>query len=144
MKVDDLLANWEKDSKLDKDHLDDEALKIDELHFKYTRMIILENVKLAKIKNKYNEKYNELWIFYTQGAKTPKTIEEIKKAAGGALLKVDADRRIQADEDFQQVSLEVALQTEICAALKSIIWSITKRNENIKSFISFRKLMEGN
>lgn len=144
MKVEDLLSNWETDSRIDKNHLDDEALKIDQLHFKYTRMMIEENVRLAKIKNKFNEKYHELWIFYTEKAKTPKTIDEIRKAASGGVLKVDAERYIQADEDFQRICLEVSLQTEICGALKSIIWAITKRNENIKSFIAFRKLMEGN
>ena len=143
MKVDELLFHWEQDSKIDKTRLGDESLKTDQLHFKYTQMIIHENVRLAHLKNKYNEKYKELFEFYTKGAKTTKNLEELKKAPGGGIPNIQAEMHIQADPDFHKVTLELALQQEICNALKSIIWSVNKRHENIKNSILWEKFQAG-
>lgn len=143
MKVNELISSWDEDSKINELEMGQEAIRTDRLHFKYTKMIIEENVRLAMTKNEYNKKYKELWQIYTKDAIRSTDLKVIAKSPSGGVMEKNAEMFIQADEEFQVVSVKLALQTEICNALKDIKWQLTKRNDTIKNYIAWKKFMAG-
>jgi hypothetical protein len=92
------------------------------------------------MKSDYNVIIKDKYVFYTEGAKT---INDVKRAPKGAVLKTEAEKYILADDEVIDLSLKVALQQEKCDLLKSVLASISKRNFDIRAAIDYMKFMAG-
>ena len=55
MKLEEILALWEKDSKVDTIELDKESLKIPSLHNKYLKIYTSENLQLKRMTHDFKE-----------------------------------------------------------------------------------------
>ena len=140
MNFQEIIEAWSKDCIIDKLNLDNEAINIGSLHFKYTTELSRANLQLFEIKNKYNKVALDRYLFYVEGAKN---ITDYKKAPRGAVLKSEAEKYILADDDFIAASKEVALAQEKVDYLKSIITALSKRNFEIRAAIDHRKFVAG-
>ena len=140
MNLQEILSEWDQDCIIDKTKLKEESLRSERLHSKYLRELVNANMMLEKKKTEYNKIILEKYIFYTEGAKS---IKDIHKAPRGAVLKSEAEKYIQADDDIITITLELALIQEKCNTLKAIILAISKRSFNITNAINFDKFMAG-
>ena len=50
MTIDEIFAEWDKDSKIDRNELGKESIEIPKIHNKYYRIYINEKMKLIKLK----------------------------------------------------------------------------------------------
>ena len=143
MTLEQILKEWEKDAVIDKTKLNSESLNSDNLHCKYLRELSNANMMREKKRTEYNKVVCDRFIYYTEGVKTMPTKEDMKKMPRGAILKSEADRYVQADEDVIAITLELALAQEKCNTLKSILDTIARRSYIIGNANTFNKFMAG-
>jgi len=143
MTLDEIMTNWEKDSRVDRTDISGESLKVPELHHKYLKMLTMESLTLKKLKQDYKNLYRLKWEYYL-GILDYDTMKEYGwEPMPLKILKQDVDIYITSDKDLQAVSAKVTIQEEKTAALESIIKTISVRNFTIKNYIDFEKFQVG-
>lgn len=143
MKLDDIFAEWEKDSQIDITELGEEALKISKLHHKYFRILSYERMQYKKLEAELKMLRLEKHEFYTQGP-TKETLEKgWKLPAVGKILRSDVNNYIDSDKEIVSLSLKIGMQIEKIDLLESIIKVIINRGYNLKVTLDWEKFKMG-
>jgi hypothetical protein len=143
MILDEIHAEWAKDSIIDSIILDDESLNIAKLHSKYLKILSDEKMVLAKFKSEFARLKYEKYIFYIDG-QTQETKEKgWIYAAKGKILKNEVDKYLDGDTDLIKLTQTIAYQQEKTDILKSILESLDKRSFNIGNALKFKLWEQG-
>jgi hypothetical protein len=143
MKVDEILEEWSKDSRIDQSKLDIEALKVSELHHKYYKMFIPEKIKLKKMKEDLKLLKKLKWEYYNNNL-SPEECKDLGwEPLRKKILKTDVDRFIDADSQIIEDTLKIAIQEEKAAVLQDIIASLRTRSFNLRVAMDFIKFSNG-
>ena len=143
MKIDDIYAEWEKDSHLDRSELGEEALKIPKLHHKYFKIFTHERLQLRKLEADLKQLKLDKHEFFTMGP-TEETHEKgWRLPPQGKILRSDVNNYIEADKDIVNLSLKIGIQHEKIDLLESIIKSLTARDFNIEAAIEWERFKVG-
>ena len=143
MKLEAIHAEWANDAIIDKQKLDDEALKISLLHAKYQQIYTNERLVLRKYESQLKVLKLDKFEFYTQGP-TKETQEKGWKLPDfGKVLKNEADRYVETDQDVIDLSLKIGLQHEKVDLLESIIRTIMNRGFALKTSMDFIRFSSG-
>ena len=141
MTLDEIHAEWEKDSRIDPIILGEESLKIPRLHGKYLKILSDEKLLLTKVEAEHARLKFERYCLYTEGVKedAPEELQKkwIEIAPRGRILKTEAPRYMEGDEDLITATKKVAYQQEKVDVLKSILECINKRSYHIREAIQF-------
>ena len=135
---------WTEDCNWKDDLLDEELLKIPQLHTKYYKIFSRERLLLVKLKNDLKILTSDKWEYYL-GDMAREDLEErgwepfLKK-----VLKADIPRYIEADRDIIDLNIKISYQQEKVDFLDSCIKSLTARGYNIKGAIEWRKFTNMN
>jgi hypothetical protein len=142
MKLEEIQSLWAADAHIDLSKLDLEATNIPKLHSKYYQIFSNERLILQKQQSDYKRLYLEKYEFYTQGPheKTPK---EWVMPAKGVILKNEAERYLEADNELINMALRIEVQKEKVSFLESIIDNINKRSFQLSNAINFMKWTNG-
>jgi hypothetical protein len=143
MQLEEIFAEWEKDSQLDRTRLDLVALDIPKLHAKYVKLLSHERLLHKKYEADYKQLKLEKLEFYVDGP----TQEQLEKGwelpAKGRIIKSDAGPYIEADKDIIKLSLRIGLQKEKIDVLTSIVDQISRLGFQVKSAIDWSRFMNG-
>jgi hypothetical protein len=143
MKIEDIVSEWDKDSKIDETELGEEAVKIPKLHNKYLKMFMGERVALFKIKAE-NKKLRCVLLEYYLGELDRDELKELgRDQFYKKLLKNEVDTYMESDDLYIESTLKVAMQQEKVEYLEAIIKSLNNRNFQIKSAIDWMKFTSG-
>ena len=143
MKVEDIMASWDKDSKLDETELATESTKIPTLHNKYLKIFLAERVRLFQMKADLKKKRRVLLEYYL-GELDQEELKELgRDQFYKKLLKNEVDLYIDSDDLLTDISLKVTLQQEKVDYLESIIKSINNRVFQIKNAIDWNRFITG-
>ena len=143
MKIDDIYAEWEKDSQLDRAELGEEALKIPKLHHKYFKIFTHERLQLRKLETELKQLKLEKHEFLTLGPTEETHARGWRLPPQGKILKSEVNNYIEADKDIVNLSLKIGIQHEKLDLLESIIKSLTARGFNIKAAIEWERFKVG-
>ena len=133
MKLEDIMGEWEKDSKLDTVELDKESLKIPTLHNKYLKIYTNENLLLKKMNHDFKEMERDKFEYYSGKMDEDNLEERGWEPFQYKLLKQDVPRYIAGDKDIISALLTIAEQQEKVDCLREIInKSINTRSFNIQ------------
>lgn len=143
MKLDEIMTEWESDSKIDKSELALESLRIPELHHKYYKIFTHEALVLRKLKSDHDVLKFQKWEFYTQGPTKETKDQGWEFPAIGKIIKSEVELYMSADPDIIKSNLSIAHQTEKVQALESILKTIANRTFQIKNAIEFLKFTNG-
>lgn len=140
MKIDELLDLIQSDIAMDRENLDNEALKIPLLHHKYYRLFMEEVRTLKAFDLKYAQLKKERMEFYLGTA-----ADEVYKAEplNKKYLKSEVDVALNADEKLSEVQVKRDLQKQKVQLLEDFIKTINNRSFLIRDAIDFRKFKEG-
>jgi hypothetical protein len=138
--IDFIKNEWKKDSVMDEDLLDQESIKIPQLHSKYLNF--LSDVRLIKIKREqdYKKMLREKFEYYTGKAGTEVYKE---KPFDLKILKQDIQLYIESDEEIQSLQNKLNYYKEMMFLLESILSNINTRGFQIKNSIEWQKFMQG-
>lgn len=143
MTLEDILAEWDQDSQLDRTKLDQISLNVPKLHAKYIRILSNERLLLKKLESDYKELKLEKHEFYVDGP----TQEQIAKGweipAKGRIIKSEVGPYIEADKDIIKLSLKIGMQQEKIEVLKSVVDTVTRLGFQVKNAIDWARFMNG-
>lgn len=143
MKIDDIVSEWDKDSKIDETELGTEAAKIPKLHNKYLKIFMGERIALFKLKGE-NKKLRKTLLEYYLGELDLDELKELgRDQFYKKLLKNETETYLESDDLYIESNMRVAMQQEKVDYLDSIIKSLNSRNFQIKSAIDWMKFTSG-
>ena len=138
--LDDIKSQWAEDSKIDGDILDEESLKIPQLHSKYLNY--LSDVKLLKIKKdqEYKTLIREKFEYYT-GKAEPEVYQD--NPFDLKILKQDLALYMDSDPEIQLLQTRINYYEEIIYFLEKVLSCINNRGFQIKNSIDWQRFMQG-
>ena len=146
MKLEEIQESWSSDSQIDDTELDNESLKIHELHHKYFRIFSDEKLKLVRMYSKQKELRRLKWLYYT-GKLDQETLENLEWHVFDLDIKKnrsDLEMFIESDKDILELSEKISYQKEKIEYLESIIKSLNTRGFQIKNAIEWKRFTMGN
>lgn len=143
MKLEDILAEWDKDSQFDRTKLDSVSLDVPKMHAKYLRILSHERMVLAKYESEYKELKLDKIEFYIDGPNEEQISKGWTSPAKGRILKSDVGPYLEADKDIINLTLKIGLQKEKIDILKSIIDVISRLGFQVKNAIDWMRFQNG-
>lgn len=143
MKIEDIVSEWDKDSKIDETELGDESVKIPKLHNKYLKIFMGERITLFKMKAE-NKRIRKTLLEYYLGELDRDELQELgRDQFYKKLLKNEVDTYIESDNMFIEHTLKVSMQQEKVNYVEAIIKSLNSRGFQIKSAIDWFRFTNG-
>ncbi len=138
--LDDIKSQWAEDSKIEQDLLDEESIKIPQLHSKYLNY--LSDVRLLKLKKEYEYKSlrRDKFEYYT-GKSEPSVYQE--KPFNLKILKQDLGLYMDSDSELQLLQTRINYYEEIMFFLEKVLHCLNNRGFQIKNSIDWQKFMQG-
>lgn len=143
MKIEEIMANWEKDSVIDKTELGDAALNITRLHEKYLRIYTGEKLVHNKLVKDHKVLWREKYEFYTQGPSKETQDKGWVMPAKGKIIKQEISIYMESDPDLIDVELKLDLYKTKLEYLESILKIIHNMNFKIRAAIDWQKFVMG-
>jgi len=138
--LENIKSQWAEDSVIDRELLDEESLKIPQLHSKYLNY--LSDVKLLKIKKEqeYKTLIRDKFEYYTGRADA-----EIyqQKPFDLKILKQDLALYMDSDTEIQLLQTRINYYEEIIYFLEKVLSCINNRGFQIKNSIDWQRFMQG-
>ena len=141
MNLEKIQEMWQKDSVIDPDNLQDESLKIPQLHCKYYTLYNTITLLREKARESYNKTRLERYNYYTGKAPAEVYIEDpfpYKVREKDAI-----QRHIEADEKLNAIDLKVKYYDVMLKFLEEIIRNVSNRTFQIKNAIEWNKFQSG-
>jgi len=143
MNIEQIVSEWNKDSKIDETELGAESAKIPQVHNKYLKYYIGERIQLVKLKGKHKKTHKTLLEYYL-GELDREELQELgREQFFKKLLKNEVNAYIESDDMFIESTIKVAMQEEKVSYLDSIIKSLNNRGFQIKSALDWAKFTSG-
>lgn len=143
MTLEEVFAEWHKDSKIDSAALDSEALKIPSLHQKYLEIFSKENLRLRKLRGEFKQCELAKFEYYSGKMDEAELEDRGWKQFNHRLLKTDIPRYLEGDKDLIDLALKVGIQNEKVDALKSILSNVNNRSFNISNAVKWNIFING-
>jgi hypothetical protein len=143
MKLDDIHTQWEADSKIDRVALEDESLKIPQLHHKYWKIFCVERSTLKQLENDHKCLYKDKHEYFQGILDEDTLVAHAWKPWALKVLRSDLPMYIDSDKDIQTLRGKIDLQQTKLELLESIIKTLATRGYQIKSAIEFIKFKMG-
>lgn len=143
MKLEDILAEWDKDTKINPTDLGNEAIKIPSLHNKYYRIYVNEKLLMRKYAEEIKALKLDKFEFYTMGPTEESHAKGWVLPPQGKILKDRAQQYVDSDKDVINLNLKLGIQHEKVDLLDSIIKSLVNRGFQIKTAVDYEKFKVG-
>jgi hypothetical protein len=143
MKFEDIMNEWEKDSKIDNTELARESLKTAQLHSKYLKILSEEVLTLRKIEFEYRSLLKTKHEYY-MGILDKDTLDTKGwKPNPMRIIKQDLPLYLDSDEDLQTLVARTDVQKQKISFLESVVKIINNRGFLIKNAIDWQKFTSG-
>ena len=143
MKFDDIMNEWDEDSKMDNTELAKESLKTPQLHSKYLKLLTQEALTLKKIEFEYRGLLRLKHEYYMGILDKDTLIMKGWSPNPMRIIKQDLPLYLDSDEDIQQLVAKVDIQKQKISFLESVIKIINNRGFLIKNAIDWQKFTSG-
>jgi hypothetical protein len=141
-KIDDLLAEWAKDSVIDRTEPGKALLDIPKLHSKYLNILSNHRLLIRDAEFKYNRMKKIKWEYYT-GKLDDDQLAKYGWEPFPFVLKSDITTYLDADEDLSKYLAQRRMHEEIVEVCMSIMKELGARTFQLKDFISWEKFIQG-
>jgi hypothetical protein len=141
-KIDDLLAEWAKDSVIDRTEPGKALLDIPKLHSKYLNILSTHRLLIRDSEFKYNRMKKIKWEYYT-GKLDDDQLAKYGWEPFPFVLKSDITTYLDADEDLSKYLAQRRMHEEIVEVCMSIMKELGARTFQLKDFISWEKFIQG-
>lgn len=143
MKLEDIIAEWDKDGTIDQTNVSKESGEIPKLHNKYFKIYMGEGYLLRKMK----ADYKKLFKLKTEYYKGELDVSELKQYGWSQqplkILRTDIPSYLDADDDLIESSLKIGAQEQKVEYLESIIKMIGNRGFQIRAIIDWERFRTG-
>lgn len=141
-KLDDLLAEWAKDSFIDRTEPSKALLDIPKLHSKYLNILSNHRLLIRDCEFKINRMKKVKWEYYT-GKMDSDDLKKYGWEPFPFVLKSDITTYLDADEDLSKLMAQKRMNEEIVEVCQSIMKELSARTFQLRDFISWEKFIQG-
>jgi hypothetical protein len=143
MKLEDIIAEWDKDGTIDQTNVSRESGEIPKLHNKYFKIYMGEGYLLRKMKTDYKK----LFKLKTEYYRGDLDITELRQYGWTPqplkILRADIPSYLDADDDLIESSLKIGAQEQKVEYLEAIIKMIGNRGFQLKTILDWEKFRTG-
>ena len=143
MLLKDVFEQWGKDSKIDRNDLTAESLRIPELHHKYLMIYTGEKIRLHQRESDFKVLYRLKFEYYFGTISSEDLKEKGWEPNALNIIRADLPTYIDSDKDIVEANLLVLQQAEKVQALENIIRSINNRSYMITNALNDTKFKNG-
>jgi len=143
LNIEQIVSEWDKDSKVDETELGTESAKIPKIHNKYLKIFMGERVTLFKLKAEKNRVKKTLLEYYLGELDRDELAELGRDQFYKKLLKNEVDVYIESDDLYIETTLKVAMQQEKVDYVEKIIKSLESRGFQIKNALDWMRFTMG-
>lgn len=140
MTLDELKEIVQKELPIDRDHLDTESLRNQQLYVKFLDYKSNFTLLLAKAKGDYKRLYREKWEYY--GGKADAKVYATKPF-DLKVLKGDLNIYIESDSDIINAENKIVYLETICKYIDDTLKAVSARGWDIKHAIEWKKFEAG-
>jgi hypothetical protein len=142
MTLEELYAEWGKDSPIDQTELGSESVKVHDLKQKYLKLLSMERMRYRALTEKKRILENTLEDYY-EGKIDGK---EIGREPFPLIVRTNEKlkRLIAADDEMVKLNLQCAVCEEKNLYLKDIVTDLSQRSYNFRNAIDWLKFTSGN
>lgn len=142
--LEEIINEWEKDSIIDVNRIQDETVATPFLHSKYLRMLSM----WKKRRHIYEKKLTELQAVkrrYYRGEMGREELESYgwNQYQGNRMIKTELEETLRGDSDVLSIQSKIDLIDTVLYVLESIVKMITSRDFEISNFIKYKMFMKG-
>ena len=143
MTLEQILEEWNKDSKIDIINLSEEVLRRPKMHSKWIGIYVKESFSLKKIKTEFDR----LMKFKTNYYMGNLDDDQLKKFGWEPyrlkILKSDLPLYINSDTDIVDMKLKIEMASAKVTACEEFVKSIGFRGNDIKALMDYEKFKAG-
>jgi hypothetical protein len=144
MKINELIDEWKKDTRIDDLNLDSESLKVPSLHSKYMGHLSESRMELRQLRIQRRLLVKDLFEYYHGDLNNPEDLERIgREPYVKKLMKNDVMSYVEADREVMRMDAKMEMQSELVDTLLEIMKSINNRGYSLKNAIDWRRLTTG-
>jgi hypothetical protein len=143
MKIEEIIAAWKSDTKLDDLNLDMESTKIPNLHSKYLTMLSDERILLRSLGFEKKKIYKKLRAYYSGEFTEEELKESGREQFRKKVIRSEMDDYVYSDDEMIRIEAKIEMQQEKVDVLTEVIKSINNRGFQIKNAIDWRRLTMG-
>jgi len=136
MKVEEILAMWEKDAPMDSSELTNEGARVPVLHHKYLTIYTNERLNLRYLESQMKKLKLAKFEFYIQGPAKEDLEKGWELPARGKILRQDAPLYVDGDKQINDLQLKIDYLKEKIEAITKIIDQINQRSYLIGHMIA--------
>ena len=143
MKLSDIQQQWSVDCEVDDTSLDQESLKLPNLHSKYLSYWNEENLNYKKWKSHYYILYKKKWEYYSGKLSDEDLEEQGWEQFHLKILRQDLDVYLQGDKQLGEFQQKIDYTKQKVDYLENIIKQLNGRGYLIKNAIDFMRFQTG-
>ena len=142
--IDDLIAEWEKDSVCDESEPGKDILNISRLHAKYLAIYTHHKLIYENVTQTYNTMRLMKWQYYSGQLNNPEDLKKYNIEPWlGKTLRADIPMHLDADEDLNKLLTKKVGHKEIVDFCASVIKELNSRTYQLRSYIDWFKFTSG-
>ena len=143
MNIEQIKIQAELDTAIDVNHLEEESIKIPQIHNKYLVILMDEKLILESLESKLKVLRRDKWLYYSGKMSDDELKQKGWQPFDLSVLKQDLDRFIDSDPDIINLSHKVYLQREKVNYVESVVKIVAGKMWSIKSAIDWIKFTQG-
>lgn len=144
MTLEELQLEWEKDSKIDDDHLDRESIRTPQLHAKYLHHLISYKHRTTSATSEYSSLRTKKFRYYRgEMSKSELELAGWTQWQGIKPLRNEMDEFLNGDSDLIKAKLKIEYLSSIVEYLDSILHQIKSRDWQIRNSINWKQFISG-
>lgn len=144
MNIEEILQEWDIDSEMDDNHIDNESIKVPKLHAKYIRHLIQAKLKNTKIQNEFNLLKKTKFRYY-RGELSREELTELnwQQWQGVKPMKNEMEQFLDGDTDLNNIKVKIEYLNSMVYLLESILGQIKARDWQLKNVLEYKKFIAG-
>lgn len=141
--LNELIAEWEKDSKIDATNPGGEILRIPILHSKYNKWLSRHKLYAAKTTSEYDKLYNLKWMYYNGKLSQQELVKLNWEPFRHTILKPDIHIFIDADQEMIDLKSKVTFHEECVSFCTYVMKELASRSYEIRAWMDWEKFEQG-
>lgn len=140
--IEELIAQWEKDSEVDATEPGKEILRIPLLHSKYNKFLSLHNLSAKKCSLEYSKMKKLKWEYYN-GKMDEDDLKKLGWEPFRFTLKSDIAVYIDGDDDLSKLKRRQAYHEEAAKFCENIMKELQSRTYQLRAHMDWEKFIQG-
>jgi hypothetical protein len=140
--LDELIAEWEIDSKVDTTNPGGEMIRIPVIHSKYNKYLSLHKMSKARRAAELSTLQKKKYLYYS-GKMTQEEMTELGWEPFRFLLKSDLSVFMDSDDDLQKIGAIIAFHDECVSFCTYVMKELNNRTWQMKEWMAWERFERG-